>query len=225
MLGVERRRNNTIAVTYKDRTSLFTKDFIFSLSIAIAFHISFLLLFHIKEIGSLFNFPSQDLTFQVESDPVLHQILAEADSSQHFRGWVDMPAYEGITAMAMPNLVIENHLDNALLHLDHQVLFSKDLSFTEKEPVSKDIEIYVSHQLAGREITYLPDLPIRERGYAIYDVQIDENSGKIVWAKLKSFSGKPKLELQAKQFLDQMVFQKKENGFIGLGEVRIVFNA
>lgn len=231
MLKYERiAKDNKIAVTYKDRTTLFTKDFTLALTVAILLHLSFVFLFNIKDIGLLFRLSPPTLIFNVESDLILNQISLDAESVKAHEDIIREPPYEELFVVAMPPFNVEKHFDESLQHLDSKMLFTpydERFSITPAIP-KKKVEVILYHDMAGKEIVNEHDIAgfekIKESGYAKYHVQVDDQLGKVIWSELKDSSGNRVLEQHAKQLLSTLVFDKSENSFVSLGEVEIIFN-
>lgn len=231
MLKYERiTKENKIAVTYKDRTALFTTDFILALTVAILLHLSFLFLFDIKEIGLLLRLSPSTLIFNVESDLILNQISVEAESGKAHEDIIREPPYEELFLVSMPPFSIEKNFDESLHHFDSKMLY---IPYEERfsslpASVKKKVDVILYHEMAGKEITNQHEIAafekIKEKGYAKFNVQVDDQLGKVIWSELKGSSGNRVLEQHAKQLLSTLAFAQKEDSFVSLGEVEIIFN-
>ena len=229
MLKYERiAKDNKIAVTYKDRTSLFTTDFILALATAIGLHLSFLLLFSIKDIGLLFHMKPSKLIFNVESDPILNQITLDAEAEQG-EAFLSEPPYDGRMTLTMPIFNVEKHFDESLMHSDTVSLgLPWEERFPKTQSLLKGVEVQLYHAMANRTILNKEAIvefeKIHGKGYSQFQVQVDDQLGQVIWSELKSSSGNRLLDQKAKQLLHALTFDRIANSFVTLGEVEIIFH-
>lgn len=220
-------KDNRILVTFKDRTPLFTQDFAKALAIAVFLHGSFIFLFNIKDIGLLMSFRPANLVFNVESVLASNQVSLEEETAGRSReDAMQEPPYENLFLVQMPLIDIEKSFDESLHHLDGKIL--DEVEFLPPAKRKKKIEILLSHEMANKKIINESEIAkfekIEEKGYAKFNVQVEDKTGKIIWSELKTSSGLKKLDQQARKLLAALEFEAAENSFATAGEVEIFFN-
>lgn len=220
-------KENKITVTFNDRATLFTKDFITALILAIALHLSFISLFNIKDIGLLLAMRPSPLNFNVESVLLNNQISLDTGSIK-IDDVILEPIYDGVALASLPFFIIERHFDETLQHLDQKIMalpFEERFATNKNNEKRKPIEVIFYHELAGKEVMHMAELEkIPQKGFAKFNVQVEDQSGRVIWSELKGSSGIKSVELLANRLLQTLCFKPVEDSFVTLGEVEIIFN-
>ncbi|KAF3362868.1 hypothetical protein PHSC3_000610 [Chlamydiales bacterium STE3] len=228
MLKYETSKEKKIAVAYKERTKLFTKDFILALCIAIAIHLSFVLLFRIKEIGLLIKINPKNLVFKVESDLALNEVSIDELPSGNGEEVVPAPMDEGMATLDSTTIFAIEKYNKSPFHYIETPLpcfFLDDL--ISKNESSKKKEIVLSHELSSKKILNAEILKAlgqagKEASVA-FKVQVDDATGRVFWSELYRSSGKRFWDKQAAEIIHQLEFAPLENAFVSLGEIELYF--
>ncbi len=162
------------------------------------------------------------IEFKVESD------LTGALSIDTIKTCLDRSVVSGPDLkenFSIPQMALTKTFDQELLFLRDQIIepfFENPFTKRAKLP----LEVVLSHQLSGREITnktLLPTNDINEKGIAIFRVQVDDRSGRVFWAELVHSSGCRELDKRAIELLSQLEFVAHGN-FMSLGEIEFHFH-
>lgn len=221
MLKLEReQQTSALTLKFRERETVFRPLFLQSLAIAIAFHLSFFIFFHIAPFSliSSFTFPPvavesptsthQTLTVSTARWDTDHDVLSPPLSALPPLDWVAIPSSDILFSPANYDIERMKHLES----LDWPLL-NEPLPIQLEEP---RINLTVSGELAQRPLLSHDPL-LEERSpltlqpplyaYIDYRVQIDEHTGKIFWTEQLRSSGIAHVDRSIEMLIYRLEFE------------------
>lgn len=229
MLKLQKARNREIHVCMRTREGLWTRTFIYALTIAASFHLLALLLFKIhsyfspnENIGTpvmvqteISNFLNEGIIANLEEEEISHAyfLMAETPAPQFPSLAVtssksDVEYIKEVSVTDNPFLTVEEDWD--YLTLKNGITSSPPIQVNISGPLAElplvDKGIPSQTQWTGKPQT------------AKYSVQVEGKTGRIFWqmAKLEE-------NPLAEQILKEIQFQPTPEVFVFAGEIEIIF--
>jgi hypothetical protein len=241
MLGLEKKSGKRpIGITFRVGSKLFTPTFVRGLALAIGLHLSGFIIFQVSpfKIGLIeTTFPPTQVNIdmgtpsdgaalaQLEGEGTLSKAMAKPKPS--------IPNIPPVTEFAMergPAYPKEQTISRyPFQQIETGLYFTNflDLSFPSPRSANR-IEIQVCGDLANREILHTgwndrDPLPSYSKGdyFAIYDIQVEDRTGRVFWYEQRQGPDKKKLNALAEKILHNLQFAKDPYGCVSLGSVEI----
>lgn len=213
-LKLEFKKNTKLKLSVKNRTKIFTKDFVFALSIAFLVHFFAFTLFHI-DLG-LFSTTTEYPTAIVQpSDPSLF-----IDSSHQESKPLPIPSFLVFSKQQTPNYPSLIHSNKIALHEP-----SFDLAHLELDALSH-LNLSHFHLSCGNTFQKAPTaLQSKNICRAKLAFKASPISGKIFWLDWIESTGDRKLDYQIQEVLKASQIQKTHMPIASHGIIEIEFKA
>ena len=245
MLKLERKsKNGQIDLLVRDKDLFLTRPLILAFCLALTLHLLFLVVFQVslfKIMRSQTLFPevvvTTDTTHLLDAAETLTDINIESMTLQG----IPIPKFSEPKIALYKNLVIDKSmgdtkkievLNDFFVDLEKGV-YSPELSVMSVN-IKKPFEMLISGPLAennyvlegGAEniISSLAKMKIPSTQVIVYEVLVDEKSGKIFWFEVKKKSSIAALNRLAENLLRQLIFSKEPIVWTRLGEIEFYFN-
>jgi hypothetical protein len=242
MLKLEKvAKTMEISIALRQRDHRFNRTFAISLLIAIALHAMAALLFQIrpfKIVGSQVVFPLTMVDTEIASDNSI--VVAEWEGEDIVPQRLRRP--RGAIAKVSPLAPIEFPVKpetifkrttpseaRAFERLEKDVL-SLQNAFLEGPRIKESgIKVVLSGPLEGKTILLEPEYNLQEnilpcQCSAVFQIQIEQQSGIIFWYAPLQLTSNPALDAFAEHILKQIRFSSEQTGFVSSGEIAIEFH-
>jgi hypothetical protein len=222
MLKLEReQQTSTFTLKFRERETMFHPLFLQALAIALAFHLSFFIFFHIAPFSliSSFTFPPVAVESPASTNQTLvvstarwetdHDRLSPPLSTLPPLDWIDIPSSDILFSHVNYDIDRMRHLEAPDWPLLHE-----PLPVQLEEP---RIHLTISGDLAQRPLlSHDPLLDERSPltnnkpplyAYIDYRVQIDEHTGKIFWTEQLRSSGIAHVDKSIERLINRLEFE------------------
>lgn len=235
MLKVERGKKNQVLVKIKKKENFFNSLLGFSFLLAFIFHAVFLIFFSIVSFD-IENHPFLPPVF-VETDWIKFESTAYADveiTERKLHRLTPFIKHPKMASFPYPELSLideqtqdENQQNKEVSSLDNPYFcYEKELQyevfFKEQSEKKKSVVAMLRNDVDRDfiESSLQPLLDGLENIHAIYEIKVENKTGRIFWME-------PKLAIDEKQHqkikkaLKEIRFEKKKIGFVESGEIEI----
>lgn len=237
MLKLEKvYKTGEINITLREHDRFLTKNLLIALGIAVALHLTGVLLFHVnlfKIVGSQTQLPTIPLDIEIPSFEEGGGALSAVDQEDLLYLLMKEPKGMALSFPSVPEIVPYSlSLEGNVADQTRPVVFSQEDIypidiFSTREGPSIPTSIIVSGPLS--EIEFYGDgvksLSIPETkmaGRVFYEVQVENRTGLIFWHEYKE--GNHLLKSTAEEILKKLKFSPNEDGFVTRGNIEIVFS-
>ncbi len=237
MLKIEKinLHSSDITLEFRKKEIFFNQIFVKALSLAFALHFAAFLIFHIGPFKLVNNGllppsfvetdvlePEAQVATNIQGKRKISRIpfaptisTPKVPSISHLKGMQHLENIENLSALDNPFLKVERDLRNNLF-------FSKDDIKQDKPP----LQMVLSGKIANKKIEDLNNLlpPFNEFFYAIYNVNIENRTGRIFYVDTEQNLLNDTLNNIMVEFLKGIRFEKDYRGFVSSGQIEIIVN-
>lgn len=234
MLKLEKvYKTGEINITLREQDRFLTKNLLIALGIAIALHLTGVLLFHVnlfKIVGSQTQLPTIPLDIEIPSFEEGGGALSALDQEDLLYLLMKEPKGMALSFPSVPEIVPYSlSLEGNVADQTRPVVFSQEDIypidiFSTREGPSIPTSIIVSGPLSENEF-YGESLSIPETkmaGRVFYEVQVENRTGLIFWHEYKE--GNNLLKSMGEEIIRKLRFLPNENDFVTRGNIEIVFS-
>lgn len=233
MLHYERvSKENQVAVTYKERTTLFSRDFLIGFSIALFLHLFFLFFFHIKELNILSSFPIA-IPMHVESDVAASfgDLSLDTKTNEDFLKDTLEPPLGLLPPFFTLEFRSERQSEDPHPFPSWHTLQAAEWDELLFESVAPKREPAIFFQLSRGLSDKVPlpfelkPIPLEAQNQLVrFQVQVDDTTGTIFWIESIKNTGVAEIDNYAANLLKEMRFEPESDSFISDGEIEVHFH-
>jgi len=243
MLKLEKAiRNGDISIELRQKEPFFTVNLRNALLVALAFHLSAILIFHITPMllssNKILPPAIVEINFDDPEGAALAALDPEMGPKRHLlapkMSSPELPRIPQLTVMEQMEYFQETSLMDSLftaieIKKEEERFFQSSL-ISMVQP-SKAIEIHITGALAEKMET-LPEIPLALRdtamknsGRLLFAVQVDNRNGQVFWKQKKAENRDARLEHQqlAEKILQELKFTLNPDYFVTAGEIEMTF--
>lgn len=222
MLRLE-KGSKKLDITLRQRERIFTRPLLQALGIALGLHLAALILFPIaltRFSGSQQVHPPVSVAAILPSFSGVSTEIAEEEIPSRYLSAPKsrMPPLPVASSLPldMPELRASQDMPLDFLNdfLDHQPHFSEPLT------------VRISGPLALRQRVFTAPKPLNttHMGRVVFQVQLENRSGKIFWLERKEAHANEKVNQLAEKLIQELLFEPNQEAFVTEGEVEIIFS-
>ena len=241
MLRLEKAiRNGEISIELRQKESFFTTNLRNALLLALAFHLSAILIFHITPFLIVKNTILPPAVVEINFDDPEGATLASLDPEMGPKRHLLAPKMSSPELPRIPKLMMMEQMEYfketslmdplfvAIETQEGEERFFQS-SLASMIPPFKAIEIHVTGALAEKMQTP-PEIPltlldslIKTSGRVLFAVQVDNRSGQVFWKQKKNGGSGVEHQQLAEKILKELKFELNPDYFVTAGEIEMTF--